>query len=205
MNIPIKQQQQHERETTHKELFDVAKEDMFNSLAKKSEIAVPDNPLEAIEIAMNRVKPNDVFPTNLAFKQTHKIVLATESTKYLQGPNGDKNQYMGVVSFGIHVEYANRIITTRPFRGTQQMVEGNEKRLNTFTAIFPTGTWTNMFKKSVGRLYSAYYPNVIEVHFKKITMKDYRLMFLAIVEWEEKTQEFKRKIIEFRAKGYSEK
>ena len=212
MNLPIKVRipeethpEQQNRESTPQELYAQPRDEMFRSLATKKDNSIPHNPLEAIEIAMSQVKPNDVFPTNLLLNRVHKVVLATESTKYLQGPNGDKNQYMGVVAFGSDIAYKNRVITTRPFRGTKHILEGNEIRLNTYVAMFPTVTWTKMFRASVGRLYSAYYPSVIEVHFKKLNMKDYRLLYLCEVEWNQEENTFIRKTIHFKANGYSEK
>lgn len=189
-------------ESTPQDLYAQSRSDMFKELETKSKTSIPSNPLEAVEIAMNQVKPNDVFPTNIELHRVQKLIIATRSTKYLAGPNQDKNRYIGVVSFGIDMAYADRIITTKPFRGTEHILEGSEIRLSTFVAMFPTISWTNMFRKAVNRLYSAYYPAVIEVHFKKYNKRDYRMLFLAVVEWNKEEQIFERKTIHFKERGY---
>ena len=171
-------------------------------LTRKVSSEINFNPLKQLFIAINRVTPNTVYPTNLALKKTHKIIMSTESTKPLEGPNGDKNQYIGVISFGLWVEYYERTITSQRMRGLDGRLKVDELKIATYTAIFPLKSWDNMFWRAIGQSYSAYHPNVIEVHFSKLNQYKYLLKFLAIVEWNEEKKEFERKIIEYKDLGY---
>lgn len=170
-----------------------------------SEQEINYNPLAQAFIALQRVTPNDVYPTNLAQNKVHKIIVSTQSTKLLEGPNGDKDQYIGLVSFGLHIEYKNRIITTKQPKALEPYLKGNELKTNTYTAIFPLRTWNNMFLKSVRQSFAEYYPHVIEVHFMKKNPSNYEMMYCAVVEWDNENKQFKRKIIEYKEHKYKEK
>jgi hypothetical protein len=150
------------------------------------------------------VTRNEVFPTNLTPRVVQKLVLATETIRHVAWINGEADKYVEVVAFALNMDYEDKVLTTRPERALEEQLKGNELKVNTYTAIFPIRAWDNMFLRAVGQSFGELAPRVLEVHFRKMTHKNYELQFLAEVEWNNDQFKFDRKIIEYRALKYNE-